>query len=473
MTDKNALDELIESNQSSSNKKHANYLLVGLGVVALFVSVVAATMLFSNKVETPSKEVVTLTPEQAEQLREEFKSTLLDVESQANPIIDDLDYANLHPTVIGDFDTEKANSLSAFANSEYQLAIDTLTNSAKSLVEHYQGYNELFNAHMKEVESAFNSQSYNKAQLELNQALVLRPSSIQAAEYQQDLTLQPILAKLYNQLAVAKTENNLDKQISVLKQILNTDPEQADAKYLLQNATSQKRDKRFANLIKQGLDFVQQGDVKAAESSYIQARSIYPNRPELKLLSKRLSRSIDTMTQDKIHAQLTHLVAQDKWSDTYFLAQDTAKLFPTDAVISDTLNQAKSILDFQKEALEYLERPNRLRDSNIQSYAKKLLSAAAPFASFSPRLKADLRSLESLIEDANALVNVTITSDRKTNVAILGYGSLGKFKKKTIQLSSGDFTLLGTREGYAVKRTSFTVSKNNTLSLEMICNERI
>lgn len=473
MTDKNALDELIESNQSSSNKKHANYLLVGLGVAVLFVGVIATTMLLDNNVEAPSKEVSTLTPEQIEQLREEFKATLLDVESQTNPIINDQDYANLHTSVISDFDIEKDNSLSAFANSEYRLAIDVLSNSAKSLLEHYQDYNDLFNVHMKEVESAFNSQNYNKAQIELNKALVLKPSSKKAAEYQQDLTLQPILAKLYEQLSVAQTENNLDKQISVLKQILNADPEQAEANQLLQKATSQKRDKRFADLIKQGLDFVQQGDVKAGESSYIQARSIYPNRPELKLLSKRLSRSIDTMTLDKVHAQLTHLIAQDKWSDTYFLAQDAAELFPTDAVISDTFSQADFILGFQKEAQEYLARPSRLRDSNVQSHVKKLLTDAAPFSSFSPQLSADMRSLGSLIEDANALVNVTLTSDRKTNVTILGYGSLGKFKTKTVQLPSGDFTLLGTREGYAVKRVSFTVSKNNTLSLEMICNERI
>lgn len=473
MTDKNALDELIESNQSSSNKKHTNYLLVGLGVALLFVAVIATTLQFNNKVEAPAKEVSTLTPEQTEQLREEFKATLLDAEAQTNPIINDQDYANLHAAEINNFDTEKANALAAFANSEYHLAIDNLTNSAKNLLEHYQDYNNLFNAHMKEVERAFNSQNYNKAQIELNKALVLKPSSRQAAKYQQDLTLQPILAKLYNQLSVAQTENNLDKQISVLKQILTTDPEQAEAKHLLQKATTQKRDTRFANLIKQGLDLVRQGDVKAAESSYIQARSIYSSRPELKLLSKRLSRSIDTMTQDKIHAQLANLIAQDKWTDTYFLAQDAAERFSTDAVISDTLNQAKSILGFQQETQEYLQRPNRLRDSNVQSYAKKLLADATPFTSLSPSLSADLQSLESLMEDANTLVSITITSDRKTNVAILGYGSLGKFKKKTVQLSSGDFTLLGTREGYAVKRTSFTVSKNNTLSLEMICNERI
>lgn len=473
MTDKNALDQLIESNQSNSNKKHANYLLVGLGVAALFTVVVTATVLFNNSTDTQVEEVLTLTPEQVEQLREEFKATLLDVESQTNPIINDEDYAHLNAAAISDFETEKSNALSNFANSEYQLAINTLTNSANSLLAHYQSYNDLFNSHMKEVQHAFNSTNYNKAQIELNKALVLKPSSTLAAKYQQDLTIQPTLAKFYNQLTVAQKENNLDKQISVLKDIINTDPAQAQAKHLLEKAILQKRDKRFADLINQGLDFVQQGNVKAAESSYIQARTIYPNRPELKLLGKRLSRSVDAMTKDKIHAQLTHLTALDKWSDAYFLALDAVELYPTDAVITDTLNRAKAIVNLQKETQQYLQKPNRLRDSNVQSHANKLLIDAKPFASFSPTFSAQLLALEKAIEDVNTLVSVTITSDRKTNVAILGYGPLGKFKKKTIQLSSGDFTLLGTREGYEVKRTNFTVSKNNTISVEMICNERI
>jgi hypothetical protein len=91
----------------------------------------------------------------------------------------------------------------------------------------------------------------------------------------------------------------------------------------------------------------------------------------------------------------------------------------------------------------------------------------------SPSLQSQIAQVAKSIDEYSEPVKVTVNSDGKTYVIVIGVGHVGQHKQKEIELMPGEYVLQGRREGYRNKRIPFTVKANTPIELSLICDEKI
>jgi hypothetical protein len=71
-------------------------------------------------------------------------------------------------------------------------------------------------------------------------------------------------------------------------------------------------------------------------------------------------------------------------------------------------------------------------------------------------------------------VAVTVMSDGRTDIRVLGTGVLGKTREKVIELMPGNYRFEGRRKGYQSKIVAFTVKATDELqTITLICDQKI
>jgi len=93
--------------------------------------------------------------------------------------------------------------------------------------------------------------------------------------------------------------------------------------------------------------------------------------------------------------------------------------------------------------------------------------------SSSRNLAATAQTLAGLIDNYAVQVEVTVVSDGKTDISVIGTGVVGKTEQKVITLSPGRYTFEGKREGYRSKRKEVVVNSNSPLQVYLVCDEKI
>ncbi len=91
-----------------------------------------------------------------------------------------------------------------------------------------------------------------------------------------------------------------------------------------------------------------------------------------------------------------------------------------------------------------------------------------------PRLTAQLSKLDELIAGFDVDTRVQITSDNSTRVSIPRVGELGVFDSRELLLRPGNYTVIGTRDGYRDVRRELKIEPGQrSAALSVQCTERI
>jgi hypothetical protein len=130
-------------------------------------------------------------------------------------------------------------------------------------------------------------------------------------------------------------------------------------------------------------------------------------------------------------------------------------------------------LSAKKSLASFIARPARLADNNIREAATKAIQNAFAPSLLSPSLQQQIGQVASAIDNYSGPVDITIRSDGKTYLTVLGVGHVGEHKEKVISLTPGNYILQAKREGYRNKRLEFVVEANTPLVLQLICDDKI
>ncbi len=134
--------------------------------------------------------------------------------------------------------------------------------------------------------------------------------------------------------------------------------------------------------------------------------------------------------------------------------------------------QARVQLDQQLD--NFLQKPEALQDTQVQTRARKALDEASQLNSSDERLNEQLAELKVALIKAQTPVAVTFQSDGQTQVRLLRHEELGLFSRISRELPPGRYTLLGQRKGYRDVRVNFEVHLNKqNPPIEVICQEVI
>ena len=361
-----------------------------------------------------------------------------------------------------------------YAGSQYSKShtvLDALEQKHDLFVKDYEG---VFKTSFTQAKSAFENKDMSLA-IKLNQfTLQLNSQYNPALLLQKRIDAYQQVNSLYEEARIGKVENNLIKQRSAYQKIINLDPLEEKAKESLARVNKHLVDIAFSTSLREAVNAIDAADFSAAQSALSKAASLKNNRPELATIQARINAEKRALGASAAEQQLMVFVSSDEWPTVKMLAQGALKKYPSNVNIQRVLDSANQIQSANNRLDGYINRPERLSDSNILQRAIETISQYSSLTGLSSKLAIKIAQLETLLDKENNPIDVTVKSDNDTYIKVIGVGNVGKTSSKVIQLKPGRYQIQGSRKGYRSKIISLVVEKSTSpIVVSIECTERV
>lgn len=230
----------------------------------------------------------------------------------------------------------------------------------------------------------------------------------------------------------------------------------------------------FSQAMSKGYVALQKQQYSSANKAFDQAGKLKPGSSLVKDAKIQVE---NQQTQEQINGFLAkgqQYEKQEEWqlaSDWYNKALAVDKTLVT-ARIGQIRSGARANLDQQLKVA--IEKPARLMNQAVYQQTKQLYQDAMGIKRVGPRLIQQRQQLASLLKDALLDIPVTMASDNLTEVTLYKVGKLGQFVNKQLVLKPGNYTVVGSRDGYRDVRREFTVAPRQPQQrIEIRCQEKI
>jgi hypothetical protein len=138
------------------------------------------------------------------------------------------------------------------------------------------------------------------------------------------------------------------------------------------------------------------------------------------------------------------------------------------------LERAQARATLGAELQGYIEKPRRLAATEVREAAKAALERVRATGGPANALAAQAGQVQSILNENDLTVEVSLNSDGLTDVTIFRVGRLGAFSERRVGLKPGVYTIVGSREGYRDVRREITVNPGQSvLNIEIHCEDKI
>jgi tetratricopeptide (TPR) repeat protein len=423
----------------------------------------------SSSPSPSSNEETTPDPERAL-----FKSELGYYESKLEPQIQSANLAAWDSDAATTIQTNKEKAITSFGLGEYAAArrqLLALTEVANTvLIERERSFNEKFD----NAEIAFWDDNYDEAIFSIGGALTIKPDSTQALALHDEIEKLPELLPYLKTAEIARTENNIKQELSILKTIKKVAPTRKHITSRIKELTEIIQEQDFEANIKQGMSALGERRTKTARRHYQAAKTIYPSRSELPVLLNDILNLEKSTRIESALAKATQSVRRDDWATAKTNYTSAAKDAPDDVRVVEGLQRANEILNLIASLTTHLKNPYRLTDNQVRKTAEAVLVRQKAVSQHSFSLMQQAQQLSELIEKINIKVPVEVSSDNQTFIRVRGVGHVGKTSRKTIHLKPGSYYFEGQRDGFEsiLVKIDIPVGQESH-KIEIICNEPI
>ncbi|MFB3099961.1 MAG: hypothetical protein ACE1ZM_00765 [Gammaproteobacteria bacterium] len=408
------------------------------------------------------------------QLRQSYIDALNDYENNIKPELNKIDLSSWDKPRFDRLITLQEEALSRFSIADYAGAlsyIEELTQLAQSMIVDSQ---QQFEAAFTNAQNAYDADSYSDARLHIANALMLNNQSEEAATLSGKINSLPDILLLLEQANTARVENNNEKEISLIEEIIKLVPERESAVERERVLVEIINRKKFKLNITQSYKAIEQGNAGRAKQRLIAAKKIYPDRREIGDVTIAIQELEKKQRLEKYQQAAQTAIAADDWVTVKQQLELALRERVDDKQIQKSLADATAIIILRNDLDQYIDNPYRLSNRLVVSTAQARIAEAKPFIDVSPSLNKKTETLSRLIESMSKKVAVEIISDNQTNIIVRGVGIVGITQSKTIQLAPGRYKFEGKREGYKSKLIDVLISYDKiSFRLSVICDEPI
>lgn len=285
--------------------------------------------------------------------------------------------------------------------------------------------------------------------------------------------LPDLVAKL-EQASAAEAEHKLDAAVSALQAAMKLDPEHKRAAGELARVTEAYNNLRFNQAMSEGYAALDDKRFNQARQSFQQARTLRPD-------DLAASRALQELHSAESAHQLISLKSkgarqeqQEQWQQALQTYQQALKLDPSVIYAQEGLQRAQPRAQLEQQLQALINKPQRLSDPAVAKASAQLLAKSRQIAAPGPVLQQQIKQLEQVLEKANTTVSVTLRSDQQTSVTIYKVARLGQFSERQIDLRPGNYTAVGSRDGYRDVRRDFSISSEGSAEpIVIVCTEAI
>lgn len=372
------------------------------------------------------------------------------------------------------FQADIDQAFNDYGASNYSQAQTTIEQLNTDITKYQRAFEQAYKQAYENAGQAFAEDDIDEAAQLNAQALKVKGDYSDALALQKRIDTYHEVADLYEQARVGSVEGNIEKQRAAYQQIIKLDPQQQDAKAALAKVNQQIKQERFARALATAVNAIDRKDFDRAQEALAKASAIDNNRPELATLQAQIDAELKSQGMESLEKRIQVFAGADEWQTVLILAEKGMADYPDSQVVQQAKQSAGEILAASSALDVYIDRPDRLADNNIRQNAVNAVSRYSGLTQLSAKLGEKISQVEQLIEQENQPIDVTVRSDNRTYIKVLGVGVVGEVREKTIQLKPGKYQFEGSREGYRSTIVDVVVEKSGTpIVINVQCNERV
>ena len=406
--------------------------------------------------------------------RDRFKQDLKYFESTIEPQLAAANLPAWSPQAASEIPALKNQALSSFAQEDYSNALESLLQARLLAEATLKEWEERYTRAYSQAFSFFTDGFADRAGLAIDQALTFKPSDPDALTLKSRIDVLPEVVSLLQEAVIARTENDLRKEIEALKQVVVLDPARTSLNERIRELEQKQGELEYASYINQGLKAVERRDLRKANSSLASAEALFPGRREARILRGRIASTARSISLSNAIQKGDAAIARDEWRHALDIFQQALRTHPNHAELLNRIRKAENIITLDAALSDYLSRHHRLSSPNVASAARKTLQESLEFSQMSRSLASKTGKLSELLAQYEIPVDLLIASDNKTHVSIRGLGNIGVIANKRISLRPGQYILEGKRSGFRSKLVRVVLNPGQTNTrVEVICDEQI
>ncbi|MBO6948497.1 MAG: hypothetical protein JJ855_11025 [Rhodospirillales bacterium] len=410
----------------------------------------------------------------AEELREDFKAKLGAFEENLAPLVDAPEFKEWAPTGVNEVQSNKDAAISAFSSANYEPALAKIGAAIEQAEKLIDQRNSEFDKALAAANKSLANDDFENASIEIGKALRLKPSSDEAANLKSKIDHLPEVLAAIEQAAIARTENNLEKELQQLESVIELDPDRAGIAERHEEVARLIKEEQFAAYIDRGLSSVEERDLSGARANLKKARAIFPDKDEAKVLAIQLETLRKELRAEQLITDAVEASKKDDWVTAEKFFKEAGQVLPDNKDAADGATLASTINGYRTELNQHLSSPYRLSSGNVSEIVTNLIANAEVYGAFSPTLAKQIAALKDLQAAYSSPVHITVLSDGETKVTVRGVGIVGNHKVKIIELKPGKYMFEGARPGFQSKIVELEVPPGaESLSVKVICDERI
>ena len=474
------LDEQLQEAKQQNIKKRLN-LFILLTVVAIVSAVIIAGLSLFNFSSAPDVETLNALPDQeqvsnarSEEAREAFIEKLKVYENQTEPLIEAANLQNWNQQAGFAIKHLKEKAISHFSDGAYSEALSFLGELEIQARQVLDERDQLFTSQLQQAQHFYDQGNFDLATLHIDDALNVDPDSEQAITLKQQIKKLPEVLFLLEQVRVARIENNLEKEYTLLEQLQQLEPSRQETGQRLAELREQLEDMAFKRNISAANAEIDKKNPAQARVYLNRAKAIIPDRDEVDILYRQLVKLETEMGVNAALNSARQYIRKDDWQKAKIYFEKAAKLAPAEEAVVKGLAQANHILSLKQALSEYEKNPYRLANSQYRKKADATLALADKAGKNSFSLMQQAKRVITLMQAMNQTKEVSVVSDNQTFVQVRGVGKIGKTTHKVIRVKPGNYTFEGFRDGYKTKLVKVIVPYDQkTINVKVICDEPI
>jgi hypothetical protein len=409
-----------------------------------------------------------------EQPRQSYINALNDYRNNIEPELNKINLSQWDKFRSDRVVTLQEEALSKFSISDYAGAlsyIEELTQLAQKMITDSQ---QQFDDAFFDAQAAYDVDNYDDASFYIANALMLNNESLEAATLSSNIDKLPDILPLLEKANIAKVENNYEKELSLIKELIKLAPERKSTVKRKQVLTDIINKKNFKSNIAQSYQAIEQGNVTKAKQRFLTAKKIFPDRQEITDIKIALQELEKKQRLENYQQAAQAAIATDDWVTAKQQLELALREKAEDKFIQKSLARTKTIITLKNEFDQYIDNPYRLSNEQLTSKVKDRIAKANTYVDISPSLSKKTDILSRLVESMNKKVSINVISDNQTNIIVRGVGVVGVTQSKTIQLTPGRYKFEGKREGFKSKLIDVLIPYDKTTyRLKIVCDEPI
>lgn len=230
----------------------------------------------------------------------------------------------------------------------------------------------------------------------------------------------------------------------------------------------------FDSRMSEGFEAIAAGEYLAARAAFRVAQKLMPGSTEPADGLLQVDQGLRLRDITTLELEVQSLEQDEHWTAVVSTYEEILKVDNTLAFASEGLAHARRMSSLHAELDKLIADPDRLSVPSVMQNATMLVVDITTRPDVGPRLAGQRDELSRLLKRAATPLTVPLLSDNVTEVSIYRIGRLGNFMRKEVNLRPGTYVAVGSRPGFRDVRLEFRVAPEIKMEPVVVqCEEQI